>query len=165
MSNKTQKPMGNAVKSPTKSLKSPGSAQAGTRCKATDLQEHVTKETTKPIAKNTSKLLSPATDSTLPISVGKQCNKSVTFVKEHIECVCCSDDRRCILKFPCGHLYCKICIGTLFKMALKDRSLIPVRCCDTPIDQSLTHLVLNDEDQRAYAEALEEVQAKRKMYW
>lgn len=41
-----------------------------------------------------------------------------------VECVCCSDSRRCILMFPCGHLYCKVCIGTMFAMALKDCSRV-----------------------------------------
>lgn len=81
------------------------------------------------------------------------------------ECVCCANDQRCTLKFPCGHLYCRSCIATLFNNSLKDRSLIPVRCCNINIDQSWHQLVLTREDQGAFAQALEEAQATNQMYW
>lgn len=50
-------------------------------------------------------------------------------------------------------------------MALKDRSRLPVRCCNVDFDQSWHQLVLIGTEQATYAEALEEYQAKNKMYW
>ena len=108
-------------------------------------------------------------DSTeVPASRLRENSKIENIASNHhapIECVCCAEDRRCILKFPCGHLYCKSCIGTLFTMSLKDHSQIPVKCCNIAVDQSLHQLVLDKGNQQKYAEALEEIQAKKKMYW
>ncbi|KAF1327990.1 hypothetical protein FI667_g7299, partial [Globisporangium splendens] len=37
---------------------------------------------------------------------------------------------------PCGHLYCRKCIATRSSMGVRDRSLLPARCCrkEYPID-------------------------------
>lgn len=88
-----------------------------------------------------------------------------TTSKCRISCVSCADNRRCILKAPCGHTYCKSCLRTMFQMALKDRSRLPVRCCNISFDQSWYQRVLDGDDQDVFAGALEEMQCKNKIYW
>lgn len=80
-------------------------------------------------------------------------------------CVCCEDASLRLNLLPCGHLYCKECLRTMFEMSLKDRSLIPVKCCKVDVDLGLHLKVLKRDDQQAYADALEEAQVKCKMYW
>lgn len=53
---------------------------------------------------------------------------------------------------------------TMFLNALKDHSLIPVRCCG-PLDQSLHAALLSRTDAARYKEALQKVEAKGTMVW
>jgi hypothetical protein len=52
----------------------------------------------------------------------------------------------------------------MFKSAMNDTSLVPVRCC-LPIDQNYGTAVLNKKDAVRYALILEEAEATNKMYW
>ncbi|CAF9913041.1 hypothetical protein IMSHALPRED_000888 [Imshaugia aleurites] len=50
-------------------------------------------------------------------------------------CAICTDKvvARHLVTVPCGHPYCKTCIGQLYDFAMKDESLFPPRCCRQPI--------------------------------
>lgn len=80
-------------------------------------------------------------------------------------CVSCADDQSPVLMLPCGHIYCRNCMSTLFEMSLKDRSLIPIKCCNIAVDENCFQDFLNIEDQQLYAGVLEEQQCTHKMYW
>jgi hypothetical protein len=58
----------------------------------------------------------------------------------------------------CGHSYCYGCMKELFTTASKDDTLLPVRCCKQPIDQTLADEVLEGETAREFKQRLLELQ-------
>ncbi|KAI0593802.1 hypothetical protein F4775DRAFT_607079 [Biscogniauxia sp. FL1348] len=50
-------------------------------------------------------------------------------------CVCCQTKTNSahVMRAPCQHEYCRICLSELFSMATKDESSFPPRCCGQPI--------------------------------
>lgn len=81
------------------------------------------------------------------------------------ECVVCFEMRSTVYQFPCGHLHCHDCTAQIFRHAVSDRSLLPIRCCKAEVDQSLSRLVLSGKELRIFEQALEEARAVNKMYW
>lgn len=81
------------------------------------------------------------------------------------ECVVCFEKRSTVYQFPCGHMHCHDCTAQIFRLAVTDRSLLPVRCCRAEVDQSLSKLVLGKKELRVFDQALEEARATNKMYW
>jgi len=62
-------------------------------------------------------------------------------------CAACCENRQC-MSFPCrSHLYCAGCIFAQVKMGLKDRSMLPLRCCrhevkpGDPIDIAIAQML------------------------
>ena len=51
------------------------------------------------------------------------------------ECVVCGEQKHDFdtLRAPCGDLYCRDCVVSLFRAAIEDESLFPPRCCRQPI--------------------------------
>lgn len=82
------------------------------------------------------------------------------------ECAVCTEKKLVVYKFPCGHIHCKDCTGQIFRRALDDRSLLPVRCCRQEIDQSLCRRVFSSATViEKFELAVEEARATNKMYW
>lgn len=81
------------------------------------------------------------------------------------ECAVCAEKRLIVYKFPCGHIHCKDCTSQIFRRALDDRSLLPVRCCKQEADQSLSLQVLPSANRKRFDLAVEEARATNKMYW
>ncbi|OJJ99417.1 hypothetical protein ASPACDRAFT_1856976 [Aspergillus aculeatus ATCC 16872] len=54
------------------------------------------------------------------------------------ECVACLEEQslKNVMQTPCSHRYCKACVLRLFREALADESLLPLRCCRLPIPPS-----------------------------
>jgi hypothetical protein len=45
------------------------------------------------------------------------------------QCVACAEEKQCLV-FPCGkHFYCGTCVRKMAQIGLKDRTLLPLRCC------------------------------------
>jgi len=62
------------------------------------------------------------------------CAANPSCTASHAECVACGDAKQCLL-FPCGeHSYCDACILQMVRNGLKDRSLLPLRCCKTYVE-------------------------------
>lgn len=51
------------------------------------------------------------------------------------DCVSCAnvEFKRALLVMPCRHFYCKECLRRMCRLALGDRALIPLRCCQKEI--------------------------------
>jgi hypothetical protein len=81
------------------------------------------------------------------------------------ECEICQELVERYSLFPCGHNYFNMCITKVFKSAIGDRSLIPIKCCRVEIDQNLAEYVLETYDFNRFQESLHEVDTKKKMYW
>jgi hypothetical protein len=77
---------------------------------------------------------------------------------------CLSSCTSVVATGSCAHTFCKGCMKAMYQCALKDRSLIPVKCCG-PVDSALYALVLSRSDATTYREAIEDINAKNKMIW
>mmetsp|Transcript_122336 Transcript_122336/g.237984 ORF Transcript_122336/g.237984 Transcript_122336/m.237984 type:complete len:567 (-) Transcript_122336:70-1770(-) len=50
------------------------------------------------------------------------------------KCVACCEKLQCI-RFPCGqHIFCAKCLFDMASMAIKDRTMIPLRCCKQKVE-------------------------------
>jgi len=77
-----------------------------------------------------------ATKSTVQLS---KAMKTISIsTREVHECVACfkKTNQGNLLSTTCNHFYYTECFRELLKVALKDKSLIPVKCCKVAIDQS-----------------------------
>ena len=73
-------------------------------------------------------------------------------------CVICSDGFRArhLITAPCGDHYCKVCIGQLYDLAMKDESLFPPRCCRQPIPLGIaTRMLTSDQVQKFLEKSVE----------
>ena len=81
-----------------------------------------------------------------------------------LQCVACLDECSDTSSLPCKHDMCKSCLKDLFNAALKDSSLLPVRCCSMVLPRELFCLLLDWEDERLLTERLQQMTARNKMY-
>jgi hypothetical protein len=64
----------------------------------------------------------------------------------------------------CDHLHCVQCMGKLFRAALRDNILLPLRCCEIPIDMNIAYDLLNQDHANLILKRVEEKEARNKMY-
>ena len=62
------------------------------------------------------------------------------------QCHVCYKDNVRVYTFACNHAQCTRCTKKLFKAALRDSTLLPLRCCDIPIDMNICTQLLKEED-------------------
>ena len=67
--------------------------------------------------------------------------------------------------FSCKHVNCYRCLKELFLHALKDRSLVPLKCCRVEIDFSAYKTLLTPSEQRKLESFYTESLVTRKMFW
>lgn len=90
--------------------------------------------------------------------------KKKTSMKIHIPgymkstCVSCSKAQttQSLFVTPCHHLYCHMCIKRMARLALKDRSLIPLRCCKKEFPMEYVQQVISKKDYQMYQQFLSE---------
>ncbi|TDH68209.1 hypothetical protein CCR75_007891 [Bremia lactucae] len=74
-------------------------------------------------------------------------------------CTCCvsplkyESSRRML---SCGHLYCKDCIATRCRMAVRDRSMVPAHCCKREYPSDYVEEALNTAEFNTYKQFLNE---------
>jgi len=79
-------------------------------------------------------------------------------------CIICEEEQPC-LSLECGHFHCSICVTTQLKEAVKDKTLLPIRCEGIPLDTSIVHYLLqNPEERNKFLQAELEVTTKNKLY-
>jgi len=81
------------------------------------------------------------------------------------ECESCLEPHKDLLVLPCQHSFCTACIRGLFQTALKDKELVPVKCCGKRVDQRLRRDVLQLDELDTFEKLLEESDAAQKLYW
>jgi len=64
----------------------------------------------------------------------------------------------------CGHKNCVNCTQRLFRTALRDSSLLPLRCCEIPMDMNVASYVLEDNEAHLLRTRVSEASAKSKMH-
>jgi len=80
------------------------------------------------------------------------------------QCNVCYEENLKGYIFACGHLQCVQCTRKLFQTALGDNKIIPLRCCDVPIDMNIAKDLLESDDAKLLFRRAEEKRAKNKMY-
>lgn len=83
-----------------------------------------------------------------------------------VECVACGENihPKDAVSLSCNHIYCKVCLQSLFVRATTDESLFPPKCCRQPIDLSLTKTILSAEELIEFEEAKIEFTTTNRIY-
>ena len=80
--------------------------------------------------------------------------------------VCYDDEAKGAKGFilACKHSMCIGCTRNLFFAAVRDSSLLPLRCCEVPIDVNICHYILPAEDVGTLKQRIVEREATNKMF-
>lgn len=79
-------------------------------------------------------------------------------------CSVCFEEGLPGFDFPCDHYNCKNCMKALLRTALKDSSLLPLRCCEIPIDMSVVEWILKKSEADKLKARVMEMEATHKMF-
>ena len=79
-------------------------------------------------------------------------------------CSVCYEDESRGYELACEHNQCIQCTRKLFKTALRDTTLLPLRCCEIPIDMNIAYQLLDPSDAALIVQRTEERTTKNKMY-
>ena len=80
------------------------------------------------------------------------------------KCSVCFDDNVKGYHLACDHRQCIPCTRRLFKMSLKDNSLLPLKCCEVPIDMNIAKDLLKEKEAIVILQRIQELGAVNKMY-
>jgi IBR domain, a half RING-finger domain len=80
------------------------------------------------------------------------------------QCSVCYEGKVRGYSLACGHLHCTRCMIKLMRAALKDNSLLPLRCCEIPIDMNISRDLLKPHEAALVLRRVEEIEAQNKMY-
>ena len=80
------------------------------------------------------------------------------------QCNVCYDDEAQGFILACEHSMCIGCSRNLFIAAVRDSSLLPLRCCEVPIDMNICHYILPADDVGTLKQRIVEREATNKMY-
>ena len=69
-----------------------------------------------------------------------------------------------VLKVPCGHDYCRVCLKTLFSLSTTDETLFPPRCCRQDIPLGSARLFLSAELIERFEQKSEEFRCTNRIY-
>ena len=81
-----------------------------------------------------------------------------------LTCHVCFEERVEGFVFACEHSNCEKCLRTLFRTALGDSSLLPLRCCELPIDMNIVDNLLKPREALALKNRIVEISAQNKLY-
>ena len=79
-------------------------------------------------------------------------------------CESCYDEQVRGVDLACEHMFCVGCMRSLFRTALGDSSLLPLRCCEVPIDMNIGHDILEPDEADLLISRMTELEATNKMY-
>ena len=79
-------------------------------------------------------------------------------------CNVCWDGEKQGFHLACDHSLCVNCMKELFLTAVRDSSLLPLRCCEVPIDMNASRLLLQIGDVTRLSTRMSEINADDKMY-
>ena len=80
------------------------------------------------------------------------------------QCHVCLEDEHQGFVLACDHCMCVRCTRELFSAAVQDSSLLPLRCCEIPIDMSINRHILPAGDAETLTLRMSEREASSKMY-
>ncbi|KAL7546994.1 hypothetical protein ACHAWF_010310 [Thalassiosira exigua] len=80
------------------------------------------------------------------------------------QCNICLEEFKQGFSLACEHSMCINCTRDLFLAAVRDSSLLPLRCCEVPIDMNICRHLLLPEDVHTLTSRMTELEATNKMY-
>ncbi|BGP19439.1 hypothetical protein JCM10213_000678 [Rhodosporidiobolus nylandii] len=90
---------------------------------------------------------------------------SSTASTSSLPCFICTEAGVPSVTLPCGHHFCRPCLGELFLLATKDESLSPASCCSRTVDPSwMLSTSLTLVERSDYRKALDEFGTKNRLY-
>jgi IBR domain, a half RING-finger domain/Zinc finger, C3HC4 type (RING finger) len=81
-----------------------------------------------------------------------------------LACHVCFEERIEGFTLPCQHANCRQCLRQLFRTALGDSSLLPLRCCELPIDMNIVDYLLKPREATTLKNRVIEISAHEKLY-
>lgn len=81
-----------------------------------------------------------------------------------LACHVCFEERIEGFVLPCQHTNCRQCLRQLFRTAIGDSSLLPLRCCDLPIDMNIVDYLLKPREAATLKNRVAEISAQEKLY-
>jgi hypothetical protein len=100
-------------------------------------------------------------DDRKPAAIEGEKQKMLPFLEQ---CHVCYEENIKGFTFACDHAQCTRCTRKLFKAALRDNTLLPLRCCEIPIDMNIATQVLKVDEVQRIVERIAEMEATNKMY-
>ncbi|KAM5432083.1 hypothetical protein MferCBS31731_007584 [Microsporum ferrugineum] len=81
-------------------------------------------------------------------------------------CIACREETEFVnvARVPCGHEYCRPCLGDLFKASMIDESLFPPRCCQQPIVLDIARIFLKSDLVHSYEKKKVEFETPNRTY-
>lgn len=79
-------------------------------------------------------------------------------------CSVCYENNLPGFDLPCVHSTCKQCMAGLMRTAIGDASLLPLKCCEIPIDMNISSLCLKRRDRDKFLCRVIENEAENKMH-
>ena len=80
------------------------------------------------------------------------------------QCHVCMDENKRGFVLGCDHEMCTDCTRNLFLAAVRDSSLLPLRCCEVPIDMNMCRHLITTDEVRTLMSRVAELEATNKMY-
>ncbi|QDS75638.1 hypothetical protein FKW77_006893 [Venturia effusa] len=82
------------------------------------------------------------------------------------QCIACDDNLRNadVMRAPCGCVYCRSCLKTVFLNAAKDEELFPPRCCREPIPLELVAPYMSREESEHFKKKQIEYSTQNRTY-
>lgn len=79
-------------------------------------------------------------------------------------CEACLSKRPLLFHLGCNHVFCKECLGRLFRDACADRHKLPVRCCNVAVNHNMAEALLTQAQAIVFRDMLHEHDCVNKMY-
>lgn len=99
-------------------------------------------------------------------SAGASFHSGPTNDLRQVQCIGCTETKRYfdVIEVACGHVYCTDCLQEHYRLASKDESLFPPRCCRMPFDFGQVCIFLTKELKDQFQRAKVEFDTKDRTY-
>lgn len=99
-------------------------------------------------------------------SAKRLATNGLSSVSSQLDCIACGETKKYfeVVEVPCGHAYCMQCLQELVRLATKDESLFPPRCCKKHFEMDEVRIFLPKELRDQYTLAKVEFGTRDRTY-
>eukprot|EP00934_Nitzschia_sp_Nitz4_P007557 Nitzschia sp. Nitz4//scaffold247_size31676//23943//25415//NITZ4_007932-RA/size31676-processed-gene-0.21-mRNA-1//-1//CDS//3329543961//7547//frame0 len=108
--------------------------------------------------------LKTAPGSVAPMDMDQKPAASIHRLPVLDQCNVCFEERVQGFHLACDHKQCTSCMTKMLRTALQDSSLLPLRCCEIPIDMNVAVVLLNPQELQELQVRVTEKESKNHMY-